>query len=116
MIGAIKQPNGKYTLIDIKYDFPLKTTFGHKDKIKSFGAIWDNNKKHWIDFPEDKLKEIGASKRLKIKIAPYNGYGCEDKSSDCFTYEYQIINNTIKKMDWGDSWATVKIEEIYGEE
>jgi hypothetical protein len=111
MIGAIKQPNGKYTLTDISFDNKAHSTYKYRQKIKGFGSTWDG--KNWIDFPEDKLKEIGASKRLKIRTEPYPGV---DKSEDSFTYEYQIKDNKVKRLTISDDREWVKIEEIYGEQ
>jgi hypothetical protein len=112
MIGAIRQPNGKYVLIDIKFDLPTKNTFSYKEKIKGFGAIWDGE--HWTNFPEDKLKEIGASKRFKIRTEPYQNL--TGKSEDSYAFEYQIKNNHVLRLDLGDSWVSVGIEENYGEQ
>lgn len=110
MIGAIRQSNGKYTLIDISYDNKAHSTYHYRKKIKEFGGIW--NGKNWTDFPEDKLKEIGASKRLKIRTEEYPGI---TKPEDSYTFEYEIKDNKVKRLTWSDDREWVKIEEIYGE-
>ena len=112
MIGAIKQPDGKYTLTDISYDNKAHSTYNYRHKIKGFGGRWDVDKKRWVDFPEENLKEIGASKRLKIRTDAHSGIPEEDS----FAYQYQIKDNKVKRINMGDDWDMVNIIKIYGEQ
>lgn len=113
MIGAIKQSNGKYKLIDITYHLKSISTYSRRKQIKELGGVWNSKEKSWIDFPEEGLKEILASKRLKIRTAPYPGV---DKSEDSYCFEYEIQNNQIRRLTWSDDREWVNIEQIYGEE
>lgn len=115
MIGAIRQKDGKYELIDIKYYCSTISTWSRRKQIKELGGIWNPDKNRWTNFPEDKLKEIGASKRLKIRVKPYNGYGVENGEDRC-CYEYEIKNNQVRVLTWSDDREWVEIEKIYGEE
>lgn len=112
MFGAVKQPNGKYTICEL-HKFRNSKTFHIKDKLKSLGGKWNPDTKHWEDIDEIHLKDISAVKRLKVRLAPHPQVS--SVSQDIVVYPYDIKDNKVSQLTYGDDHVWVEIEEIYGE-
>jgi len=116
MFGAIKQPNGKYTITEVferKQGHFQSKTFHIKDKLKMMGGRWNPKTKLWEDVDEIHLKDIPAEKRLKVRIAPHSQVS--SVAQDIFVYPSDIENNCVSELTMGDDHVWVPIEEVYGE-
>jgi len=113
MFGAIKQPNGKYAIVEI-YPFRSKT-FYVKDKLKVLGGRWNPESRWWEDIDETLLSQVpgGVTKRFKIRVAAHPEVS--SISRDRYCYQHDIQNNQIRELTMGDDHVWVDIEEIYGE-
>ena len=116
MFGAIKQPNGKYSIVEIYRFNRTHKTYHIKDMLKVFGGRWNVDTKRWEDIDEVNLPKIPAVKRLKVRLA-YNGnvHLSPNENRDRHVYPFEIQNNQVSVLDMGDSHTWVDIEEIYGE-
>ena len=113
MYGAIKNPTtGRYTIVPAYPDY--KNTYAIREKLKRMGGIWLSTEKHWVNIEEKFLKDIPASKRLKIRLAAHSRV-C-DEHRDMFVFEHEIKNGQVRMLDMGDDHTWVDVEEIYGEE
>ena len=107
--GAIKQPNGKYTIVKC-YPF-TNSTYRIRNRLKEIGAKWDGH--NWTDVDEAHLTSISASKRVKIRIEAY----CHMPEEDTFYFEHEIVNNEVRAgCPRCDSFGgRAKVLKIYGE-
>jgi hypothetical protein len=112
MYGAIKNPTtGRYIIVSAYPDY--KSTRRIREKLKRMGGIWMSTEKQWVNIEEKFLKDIPASKRLKVLLAPHRGVS--DDPKEIFVFEHQIVNNQVRMLDWGDDHVWVDVQEILGE-
>lgn len=113
MLGAHKQKDGKYTIVDRPYIGPrCCSTYHYRHKLNEYGGNWNLQLRVWQDIDEKFLKELHASKHIQVKIKPFPG--C-NKESIVNVYEDEIKNNQISILDWSDDRIWVDIVENLGE-
>lgn len=87
MFGAIKQPTGRFAIVECA---PHYAKLYHiRGKLKSLGGYWNSNKGWWENIKEEDLPQIPASKCIKIRIAKY----CHTEEHDAMRFEHEIDEN-----------------------
>ena len=112
MFGAIKQENGKYTIVEC-WPYVAKT-WGIRNKLKELGGTWNPDKKCWENIKEEDLPQIKASKEVKIRIEKY----CHEEERDITGFEHEIKDGRVgvscPRCDTGRaSGMTAKVLKIY---
>jgi hypothetical protein len=116
MFGAIRQPNGKYTIVEHSFGRFSPKTFHVKDKLKALGGVWNPQTKRWEDIDEVNLPSIPAEKRLKVRLKYHPSVHLSpDSNRDRRVYPSDIKDNRVSELTMGDDHEWVEIEEIYGE-
>ena len=110
--GAIKLENGKYAIVKC---YPYShSTYGIRNRLKEMGATWNHDMQRWENIDGNDLKTVGASRRMKIRVASH----CHMPEEDTYYFEHEIVNDEVRAgCPMCDSFGgRAKVLKIYGEE